>query len=131
MSAVFAQRTFDAGFPCNGVKFFNNLQTWPPLATIVLPFGYERLCKWELFGMTNFGTCCNDDGKNVSLCRSLVVSAVFTQKTFDAGFPCNGSKFFNNLQIWPPLATNFLPFGYERLCKWELFGMTIFGTLLQ
>ena len=31
-----------------------------------------------------------------------------------------------NLQTWPPLAANFMPFGYERLSKLELFGMTIF-----
>ena len=75
--------------------------------------------------------CCNDDGENVSLCRSFVVSAVFAQRTFDAGYPYNGVKFYSNLQIWPPLATHFLPFGYERLCKCELFGMTNFETLLQ
>ena len=36
--------------------------------------------------------CCNDDGENVSLCRSFVVSAVFAQRTFDAGVQSNGDK---------------------------------------
>ena len=41
--------------------------------------------------------CCNDDGKNDSLSRCLVVSAVFPQRTFDADFPQKGQNLYEQL----------------------------------
>ena len=48
--------------------------------------------------MTHIHILFNYDCENVSFCRSFVVSAVFAQRTFDAGFPQGGHKFKNNLQ---------------------------------